>query len=151
MGKSLVWEIERLKMSKINRISMLFMICSAVLLAGCGPQGLQSLEGQLVFQDGGSFEFSGDTIELRSQADSKQLAFGEIKPDGQFKVDSLVNGAIVQGTTPGVYFARILISDDDYEHKKLASKSINKKYLSFKTSGLSVTAPSTGVTLQISK
>lgn len=138
-------------MLKISETVKVLMTCSIVLLAGCSPQGLQSLEGQLVFQDGGSFEFSGDTIELRSQADSKKLAFGEIKPDGKFKIDSLVNGSVVQGTAPGVYSARIVISDDDYEHKKLAAKSINKKYLRFETSGLNVTVPSTGVTLQISK
>jgi hypothetical protein len=92
-----------------------------------------------------------DTIELRSQADSKQLAFGEIKADGKFKIDSLVNGSVVHGAAPGVYSARIVISDDDYEHKKLSAKSIPKKYFQFETSGLSVTIPSTGVTLQISK
>ena len=138
-------------MLKINKMAKVLMTCSLVLLAGCGPQGLQPLEGQLVFQDGISFEFSGDTIELRSQADSKQLAFGEIKADGKFKIDSLVNSSVVQGTTPGVYSARIVISDDDYEHKKLAAKSIPKKYFQFETSGLSVTVPSTGITLQISK
>lgn len=138
-------------MLKISETVKVLMTCSFVLLAGCSPQGLQSLEGQLVLQDGRSFEFSGDTIELRSQADSKQLAFGEIKADGKFKIDSLVNSSVVQGAAPCVYSARIVISDDDYEHKKLAAKSINKKYFSFETSGLSVTVPSTGVTLQISK
>lgn len=77
---------------KTIKMLKLFSACSIVLVGGCSPQGLQSLEGQLIFQDGGAFEFSGDTIELRSQSGSSQHAFGEIKPDGKFKIDSLQEG-----------------------------------------------------------
>lgn len=128
----------------------------AILLAllavtvGCSPQGLQSLEGKVLYQ-GGEFVFAGDTLELRSSADASLHAFGELKPDGTFKVDTLENGKVVTGAKPGKYDARIVISDDDYEHKKLAAKSINKKFLSFESSGLSVTVPSSAVTLTISK
>ena len=120
-------------------------------LLGCSPQGLQSLEGKVELQGGESFAFAGDSVELRSATDASLHAFGEIKPDGTFKIDTLDNGNIVTGAKPGHYEARIVISDDDYEHKKLASKSINKKFLNFETSGLKVTVPSSGLTLKISK
>ena len=133
------------------KLLKLFCLVSLGFLEGCSQKGLQSLEGQVVFKDGGAFEFAGDSIELRSQSDSSLSAFGEIKPDGKFKIDSLTEGKLVPGTKAGVYSARIVISDDDYEHKKLAAKAINKKYLSFETSGLSVTVPASGLTLTISK
>lgn len=131
-----------------SRTSLLAFLLA--LAAGCSPQGLQSLEGKVSYQ-GGGFVFAGDTIELRSAANTSLRAFGEIKPDGTFKVDTLENGKVVTGAKPGTYEARIVISDDDYEHKKLAAKSINKKYLRFEASGLSVTVPSSAVTLTISK
>ena len=121
-----------------------------VATVGCSPQGLQSLDGKVLYQ-GGEFVFAGDTIELRSSADASLHAFGEIKPDGTFKVDTLEDGKVVVGAKLGKYEARIVISDDDYDHKKLAAKSINKKYLRFETSGLNVTVPSSGVKLTISK
>lgn len=126
------------------------MLALLAVTVGCSPQGLQSLEGKVLYQ-GGEFVFAGDTLELRSSADASLHAFGELKPDGTFKVDTLENGKVVTGAKPGKYDARIVISDDDYEHKKLAAKSINKKFLSFESSGLSVTVPSSAVTLTISK
>jgi hypothetical protein len=137
--------------NKLQAILKSLLAFSVVFIAGCSQQGLQSLEGQLVHQDGGAFEFAGDTIELRSQSDPTQHAFGEIKPDGKFKIDSLDEGKILQGAKPGEYVARIVIADDDYEHKKVAAKSINKKFLNFETSGLSVKVPTSGLTLSISK
>ena len=131
-----------------SRASLLAFLLAVT--AGCSPQGLQSLDGKVLYQ-GGEFVFAGDTLELRSSADASLHAFGEIKPDGTFKVDTLENGKVVTGAKPGKYEARIVISDDDYEHKKLAVKSINKKFLSFESSGLSVTVPSSAVTLTISK
>lgn len=64
---------------------------------------------------------------------------------------SLDEGKILQGAKPGEYVARIVIADGDYEHKKVAAKSINKKFLNFETSGLSVKVPTSGLTLSISK
>lgn len=136
-------------MNNLKWKSVLLVV--AVGIAGCNQKGLQSLDGKVVYQGGESFSFVGDTIELRSSADASVHAFGEIKPDGTFKIDTLDDGDFASGAKPGSYEARIVISDDDYEHKKLAAKSINKKYLSFETSGLSVTVPSSGATLTISR
>lgn len=119
--------------------------------AGCGPADLKSLSGKVVLPAEETFQFAGEVVELRSQSGSNETAFGEILADGTFAVESLVDGKIVKGVKPGNYQARIVISDDDYEHKKIAGKSIPKKYLSFDSSGLSVQVPSSAVTFELKR
>ncbi len=123
---------------------------STLFVFGCSSGELQPLEGRVLLKEG-TFPFSGDTIELRSETDSSSHAFGEIKSDGTFTIESLQAGNVVHGASPGAYAARIVISDDDYDHKKLAVKSIHKKYLQFETSGWRVQVPTKGLTLEISK
>ena len=131
-----------------RRISLL---AGLIFCVGCGVSDLESVAGKVVMQGQNSFAFAGDVLELRSQADPTAHAFAEIKADGSFEIDSLHGGEITHGVKPGEYDARIVISDDDAQHKQQAIKSINKKYLNFDTSGLKVVVPSPQITLEISK
>ncbi len=108
------------------------------------------MTGQVVYRGPQEFVFAGDVLELRLQSDPNVHAFAEIQPDGAFEIDSLVEGEIARGAKPGTYEARIVVSDDDAQHKVQASKAIPKKYLSFETSGLKVEVPSANVKLEIS-
>jgi hypothetical protein len=129
------------------------MVCGlwALSLFGCSESNLQPLAGKIKYVGDSGFAFSGDVVELRSQSDPTSNAYGEIQPDGSFEVDSLEKGKIVKGAKPGKYAVRLVIADDDYDHKKLASKAINKKYFSFDTSGLEVDVPATNVNFSITR
>ncbi|XZE46891.1 hypothetical protein SH467x_002188 [Pirellulaceae bacterium SH467] len=105
----------------------------------------------MVIEPESDFHFSGDTLEIRSKDRPAEVAYGEIKSDGTFRIESLRDGAIVQGTSAGEYEARIVVSDDDSQHKAAAHKAIPKKYLQFASSGLKVAAPNTQVTITISR
>ncbi len=70
------------------------------------------------------FPFQGDVLELQLVGQKDQLAFGAIKPDGTFHVESLVGGVISKGAAPGIYAARIVISDDEPSHQQDAAKVI---------------------------
>ncbi len=129
------------------------MVCGLLTLTlfGCSESSLQPLAGKIKYVGDSEFAFSGDVVELRSQSDPSINAYGEVQPDGSFEVDSLDQGKIVKGAKPGKYAVRLVIADDDYEHKKLASKAINKKYFSFDTSGLEVDVPATNVAISITR
>ena len=79
-------------------------------------------------------------------------ASGEIKPDGSFTLETLQNGGIVKGARSGTFRARVILPDDDPKAKKAAAQAVNKKFLSFDSSGLSFKSPPDGtVTLRLSR
>lgn len=121
----------------------------SVCVLGCGRKSEAPLEGVVVIETESDFHFSGDTLEIRSKDRPAKVAYGEIKADGTFRIESLRDGAIVQGTSAGEYEARIVVSDDDSRHKSAALKAIPKKYMQFASSGLKVTAPNKQVTITI--
>lgn len=135
----------------MNKYLSLSLLVALILFVGCGDASHESITGKVVFQGQENFAFAGDVLELRSQSDPNSHAFAELNADGSFEVDSLHDGKITRGAKPGEYDARIVIADDDAEHKQKANKAINKRYLSFETSGLKVIVPSSQVTLEISK
>lgn len=130
---------------------LLRLLISAVIvaLAGCGSSELYTLEGNVAFQDASDFRFSGDVLELRLKGNPLQRAFAQIEPDGAFRIETLEDGKVASGAKPGVYEARIVISDDDPQHVKLASKAIHRKFTRFETSGLTIEVPSPHVVLRI--
>ena len=132
------------------RGSKWLLACLAVF-AGCGSSAQPTAVGRVVLQQAGAFNFAGDTLELRSKTDPNKLAFGQIQPDGSFKIESLVDGQVTSGAPAGTYQARLVIADDDYEHKAQASKAIPKKFFSFDTSNLLVEVPNRDIQLTISK
>lgn len=134
------------RVSKLAALGLLVVSC-----LGCGAESRAPLEGTVLIEPESGFQFSGDTLEIRSISQPSEVAYGEIKPDGSFRIESLVNGVIVQGASAGEYEARIVVADDDSQHKASALKAIPKKYLQFATSGLKVTAPQTHWTIKLSK
>lgn len=110
--------------------------------SGCDSNELQPIKGKVEFSDGTDFLFTGDIVELRLQSQNDYLAFAAIKPDGTFQVESMVDGVIGNGASPGNYDARIVISDDEPSHKQEAEKAIDPRFLEFATSGLQVQVPS---------
>ncbi len=129
-------------------------ICSIALLqlvAGCGPSNQAPAGGKIVLPATTAFSLAGDTLELRSQSNPTQLAFGQIQADGSFKVESLVDGKVVSGAPVGKYQARLVISDDDYAHKSQAAKAIPKKFLNFDTSAIVVEVPNPSIEVNITK
>ena len=128
-----------------------WLLSLVAILVGCGPTSQPAASGRVVLPSAGTFSFAGDSVELRSKDKPTQLAFGQIQPDGSFKVESLVDGKIVPGAPPGKYQARLVIADDDYAHKSQAAKAIPKKYFNFDTSTLLVDVPSQDIQLNISK
>jgi hypothetical protein len=67
-------------------------------------------------------------------------ASGEIKPDGNFELESLLDGKIRNGALEGKYLARIVLSDDP-ESRRTAAATINPKFLKFDSSGLTFEVP----------
>ncbi len=127
-----------------------WMIVLLALATGCNG-GQPNATGHVTLPEGSAFVFAGDTLELRAKQDLQQIAFGQLNPDGSFRIESLVDGKLVRGAREGIYQARIVIADDDYTHKAQAAKVIPKKYFSFETSGLTVQLPSTDIQLKLSK
>lgn len=132
--------------------SLIHSIIPAVILAlvGCGSSELHTLDGRVVLQDASEFVFSDDVLELRLEANPLQRAFGHIESDGSFHIETLDAGKIANGVRDGVYEARIVLSDDNPQHGKLASKAIDRKFTRFETSGLRVQVPSKDVVLHVS-
>ncbi len=60
-----------------------------------------------------------------------------------------MEGKLVSGVQPGVYQARVVIADDEIDHKKLASKVLPKRYLNFDQSGWTIQVPSNDVRLEL--
>ena len=122
---------------------------------GCGGSSLAPIQGSIELGSdiggGVHFQFNGDTLEIRSKEDPREIAFASISPDGTFSIESLKGGQILRGANPGDYEARIIIADDDSAHRSAGLKAIPKKYLRFETSGLNLSAPSNDVKLTITR
>lgn len=85
---------------------------------GCGAESRATLGGVVVHEPNSKFRFSGDTLEIRSTKTLSEVV------DGTLGIESHRNGVIVQGTSAGEYAARIVLSDDDSQHKAAALKVI---------------------------
>jgi len=133
----------------IHRIGIKTVLCIALPVLGCSAPSLEPASGKIVFEVGNAFVFDGDSIEIRQDSNARSLAFGQIRPDGSFEIESLVDGVVRKGAAPGTYRVRIIVADDDYEHRALAFKSIHRKYLNFDTSDLKLRIPSRDVVLQL--
>jgi hypothetical protein len=108
--------------------------------------------GQLQLAEGDVSPLAGNIIEVAKADDPSVRASGEIKPDGRFQLESLLEGKIRKGVLPGKYNARIVLSDDDPQLKRTAAAAVNPKYFRFDSSGLWLEAPATAaVQLQVSR
>lgn len=115
-------------------------------IAGCGPSGPKTypVSGKLDLPGGDVSPLAGSTVEIASAADPQVRAAGEIMPDGRFELETLHAGQMRSGALQGEYKARIVLADDDRATRQRAAKAVAKKYLSFETSGLTVSVPAAG-------
>jgi hypothetical protein len=130
------------------------LLLSGLLLTGCGSSSspVVPVTGQLKLEGGDAAPLTGHMIEVTKADDNLVRSYGEIKPDGNFELESLIEGKMLKGVQPGKYHARIVLGDDDPQQRQLARAAIHPRYLKFNSSGLSFDAPATGpVQLQVSR
>lgn len=133
---------------------MSIVMAGLVMSMGCGPGGprLHAVTGKINTADAGLADIAGSSIEVVDSANDNNRGFGLIEQDGRFFIESLQSGEVRQGLVEGVYKARIIPNDEDFETRKNAAAAIAKRYQSFDTSGLSFSVPSSSeVDFQITK
>lgn len=132
-------------------------VCSVLLswtLVGCGAAGppVIPVKGQVQLVGGDNGPLVGHLIEVANAQDQTIRASGEIRLDGNFELESLVQGQIRKGTLKGSYLARVVLSDDDPQARKSAAAAIHPRFLKFESSGLAFDVPSVvPVQLQVSR
>jgi hypothetical protein len=75
-----------------------------------------------------------------------------VAADGQFFLETLHEGSVRRGALAGKYQARMVLSDDDIETRRLAAAALPKKAFQFDSSGLAFEVPAASpIQLRISK
>jgi hypothetical protein len=136
------------------RLSAVFALLFGWACVGCGPAGptVFPVKGQVQLVGGDSGPLVGHLIEVADSRDQTIRSSGEIHADGNFELESLIQGEVRKGALQGNYLARIVLSDDDPQRRKTAAAAINPRFLKFETSGLSFSVPSSSpVQLQVSR
>jgi hypothetical protein len=115
--------------------------------AGCTRPGAKTypVKGQLEVTGGDLKALAGHTVEVALVSDPQVRAAGQIQDDGSFTLETLQQGAILNGAAEGTYKARIVLADDDIAARNLAAKSLHPRYLQFDKSGLSLEVPAAQV------
>jgi hypothetical protein len=124
----------------------------AVTLVGCSGNGPKShsVSGRIELRGGDVANLAGSTLEIVVVSDPKVRGFGEIQPDGRFRLQSLQEGELRGAVPEGQYTARIIPNDEDEASRKRASRAVAPRYLKFETSDLSLQVPASGeVTLVV--
>ncbi len=123
-------------------------------LTGCGASGppTHRLQGTVQLAEGNVSDLAGHTLEAVLESDSTIRAYGEIRDDGSFELESLLAGEIRPGALAGKYAVRVVLGDDDPDSRRRAVQAVNKRFLNVETSGLSLSVPASGeVTLPLSR
>ena len=68
-------------------------------------------------------------------------AYGLIKDDGSFELETLRAGVLQSGAAEGKYRVPVALSDDDPEARNRATQAVNPRFLTFDSSGLSIQVP----------
>lgn len=125
-----------------SKLAVLVLIS---LFLGCDGTGfkLHPVTGQVSLLSGDTASLAGSLIEVVDSSDSSRRGFSTIDQDGRFAIESLHSGTVKQGLANGTYFARFILNDDDQDARGLTTKPIAERFLSFETSGLSFTVPTT--------
>ncbi|WP_425617485.1 hypothetical protein NA78x_001163 [Anatilimnocola sp. NA78] len=129
-------------------------LLGAIASTGCSSSGppVVPVKGQVNLVDGDKAALSGHMIELTKADDNLVRSYGQITPEGNFELESLIGGEIHKGALEGKYKARVILSDDDPAQRKVARAAINPRFLKFDSSNLTVDVPATTpVQLQISR
>jgi hypothetical protein len=123
------------------------LITPLLLLAiGCGSSNplTHPVQGRVQVSGGDAALLAGHSVEVALETDPTVRAYGEIREDGSFSLESLQAGEIQAGALEGTYLARIVLSDDDPERSRRVAATIDARALDFKTSGLSIQVPAAG-------
>lgn len=112
-------------------------------LLGCGDAGpkVYPVAGRIELKGGDVKLLAKSAVELTGVDDPDSRAFGQIQPDGRFKLQCLHEGELVKGVKPGKYVARILPNDEDDATLKRATQAVAARYLKFETAKLPVQVP----------
>src|SRR5688500_4014203 len=116
----------------------IFSLCVLILaIAGCTQSGppVHPVKGQVQLAGGDNRPLAGHIVEVALASDPLVRASGEIKPDGQFQLEALLEGQLRKGAPEGKYLARIVLADDDPQLRRAAAAAIDPRHLKFDTSG----------------
>ena len=111
---------------------------------GCSGKVLPetvAVQGKLSHATGNVSDLAGHSLEIKLDSDPLVRAYGEIKPDGAFELETLQGGSTLSGAVPGKYQARIILSDDDADSRRRAKQAVHERFLEFETSGLTLQVP----------
>lgn len=88
----------------------------------------------------------GSTVEIALAEKISDRGFGVITESGDFHIQSLQGGELLDGVPEGTYVVRVLPNDEDSDSRKRAVAAIPKKFLAFETSNLKISVPTdTGI------
>ena len=140
------------ELHSMSALRLLLLFPLLLLATGCGSSGpaTHPVRGQIQLGSGDAALLAGHSVEVALETDPTIRAYGEIREDGSFALETLQAGELQTGALEGKYLARIVLSDDDPVQSRRVAAAIDTRALDFKTSGLSIQVPATGaVTLPI--
>lgn len=121
----------------------LLLLAVLLTITGCSQNGppVHPVKGQVQLNGGDVSPLAGHIVEIVRADDPQVRASGEIKPDGNFQLESLLEGKLLKGALEGKYVARIVLADDDPQLRQVAAGTIHPRFLTFAASGLSFEVP----------
>jgi predicted small lipoprotein YifL len=143
-------------MMNSRRTGFNWLIVAAIGLMsviGCGNSGpkMHPVKGKVELDAGEVKHLAGSNIEAALESDPTVRSSGVINEDGSFTLETLDAGVIKKGAREGFYVVRLILPDDDKDARRAAAKTLNKRFLSFETSGLALQVPASGdVVLRVS-
>jgi hypothetical protein len=125
-----------------------------LVVSGCSDAKVKThpVNGKIQLADGDVAVLEKSSVELMPDADSTMRPSGVIQRDGSFQIKTFHDGEFLVGAPEGGYKARIILADESDEGvPQRKGDPIHRRFLDFQTSGLSITVPSSDVTLALSK
>ena len=135
-------------------VYVLALISGASFHCGCSRATIKTypVAGRMQITDGDISLLTGSHVELLNETDVNIRASGKIASGGDFRMETLYQGRIVQGAPEGTYKARIVLADEGDEGvPKRKGEVIHRRYFDFQTSGLSLKVPGGDYNLSLSR
>lgn len=129
-------------------------LLTCLWLAGCSDGGVKThpVQGKVGLKDGDVALLTGSHVELRHETDETLRPSGKITAGGNFAVETLHQGQLLNGAPEGKYKARIILGDESDEGvPKRPANLLHKRFLDFDTSGISLAVPASNYTVQLSR
>jgi len=117
-------------------------------MAGCESRGpeVHPVNGKVVFEKGDLKKLAGANVEFESITDPKIHAYGAIKEDGTFSMNTQTEGIAQTGAVPGDHRVRILFEvEENDDRKKRPPPPINSRFTRFDSSGVVCSVPVQGL------